>query len=129
MFGDITDAERLGWQRRAVTCLAELLKLAAKENLPPVSWRVAPHASVVAEFYGVPNASRREALGAWKTAIAAVACRGPDHDTEHSFASGETRLIAGWRYLPVKLAPADGPAPGVDVTLVASIWPDEEGEQ
>jgi hypothetical protein len=126
MFGDITDAERLAWQRRAASCLTELLKLAAKEHLPPVAWTVAPRLSVVAEFRNASSAAREEALEAWKLAIIKASGRPPETDAAHTFAGGETRLTVRWQYLPVRLVPAEGPGPAVNVTLVASIFPDEE---
>ena len=126
MFGETTDAERLGWQRRAASCLTELLALAAKENLPPVAWTVHPRLSLAAEFLNVGSTARKESLEAWKLAIIKVSGRPPETDAAHTFASGETRLTVRWQYLPVRLAPAEGSAPGVDVALVASIFPDEE---
>lgn len=123
---DITLAERIAWQRRAAMCLGELLKLAAKENLPVLTWRIGAEPAVLGEFVNGSGAERRARFEAWKAAITAVSGKAPDFDNEHPFGSGETRLVCGWRYLPVKLAPATGPSPGVDVTLSASIWPDEE---
>jgi hypothetical protein len=95
---EITSAEQVAWQRQAVSCLGEMLKLAAARHLPVLTWRIGTRASVLGEACGSP-AERRAAFGAWKSAITAVSQKSPDHDREHVF-SGETRLTAGWRRLP-----------------------------
>lgn len=127
---DISNAERIVWQRQACTLLAQLLKLAAKDGLPAINWTVTDvTASLHGESLARPHSLRREQFAAWKAAITVASGRDPDWDREHEFSSGETRLAAGWRRLPVRLgAPADQLYPSATVALTASIWPDDEDE-
>lgn len=128
---DISSAERIAWQRRATTLLARLLELAADQALPAITWTVqATGASLSGESRATPHALRREHFGAWKTAITAASGHEPDHGHEHRFSGGETRLVTGWRHLPVKLGAKRGELyPTVNVTLAASIWADDEDQE
>jgi hypothetical protein len=131
MFGDITDAEKTGWQRRAALLLDNVLALGVKQKLPPIAWRIGTAGSnLLGECVATPYAKRRADFEAWKAAIGVAASQDPDHDTEHTFggSDGETRLVTGWERVPVKLAPASGHPVTVTLTLVASIWPDDEEE-
>lgn len=125
---DISSAERIVWQRQACALLASLLTVAAKDRLPAINWTVTgAGASLHGECLARPPALRREHFAAWKAAITAASGRAPETDREHEFSSGETRLVAGWEHLPVRLgAPAGQLYPSVTVTLTASIWPDDE---
>lgn len=127
---DITNAERIVWQRQACALLASLLTVAAKDSLPAIAWTVTDvGASLHGEFLSRPHSLRREHFAAWKAAITAVSGCRPEIDREHEFSSGEARLAVSWPHLPVKLgAPADQLYPSATVTLTASIWPDEENE-
>jgi hypothetical protein len=122
----VTDREGIAWQRRAATLLERLLALGAKEGLPVISWTVTAAGSALhGEVLTHPHSARRADLAAWRGAITLASGAGPDNK-EHTFASGETRLVANWRRVPVTLAPREGGRPGVHVTLTASVWPDEE---
>lgn len=127
---DITNAERIVWQRQACALLASLLTLAAKDGLPAINWTVTgAGASLHGEVLARPPALRREHFAAWKAAITVASGRAPETDREHEFGSGETRLVAGWEHLPVRLGAAAAELyPSATVTLTASIWPDEENE-
>jgi hypothetical protein len=63
---EITNAERTAWQRRAVSCLGELLKLAAAEHLPVLTWRIGTGPSVLGESLGSSPAERRAGCEAGK---------------------------------------------------------------
>lgn len=128
----ISNAERIGWQRQAAALLGKLLDLAQREGLPPVAWTVqSAGASLVGPMLGHPDARRREEFGAWTAAITAASGKAPGHDNEHTSggSEGETRLTAAWEYLPGGL-PRDSKRqpgerrPGARVALVASIWSD-----
>ena len=131
MFGEITDAERTGWQRRAARLLDSVLALGIRQKLPPIAWRIGTAgANLLGECVDVSHPKRRADFEAWKAAIGIAASQDPDHDAEHAFGGpgGETRLVAGWERIPVKLAPAGGVPVTVTLTLAASIWPDDEEE-
>ena len=71
-FGPITDRERLGWQRRAVRVLAELLECAQTNELPVVAWSVShAGAALVARCFAHPPAQRRADFDAWCSALGA----------------------------------------------------------
>jgi hypothetical protein len=70
--GPITDRERLGWQRRAVRVLAELLERAQRDGLPVVAWSVSPAgAALVARCFAHPPAQRRADFDAWCSVLGA----------------------------------------------------------
>jgi hypothetical protein len=121
---EISNAERIAWQRRAATLLGRLLELAANEDLPSITWTVqAAGSSLSGQVLSHPASARRERFGAWQAAITRASGRAPDHAHEHKFSSGETRLVTGWEHLPVRLgASRDEFYPTVNVTLAASIW-------
>lgn len=125
---EISSTQRIAWQRQSATLLGRLLELAAKKDLPPITWTVQTGgASLSGQVLSHPGAQRRERFDAWKAAITQASGRSPDHAHEHKFSGGETRLVTGWRHLPVKLgAKRDELYPTVGVTLAASIWPDED---
>lgn len=134
LLAEITDricnAEQIRWQRQAAALLGKLLELAARDGLPPVAWTVqTAGASVTGEVLSHPDALRREHLTVWKSAITAASGRVPDHDNEHTFGSGETRLVTSWEHLPVRLTAGSERYPrSAGVALVASIWPDDDQE-
>ena len=66
-YSPITDAERRGWQRRAVRVLDRLLGL----DLPPLAWTIGPTAVLVGRVFG-PDDIRRSAWRAWVTALDAT---------------------------------------------------------
>jgi hypothetical protein len=70
--GPITDRERLGWQRRAVRVLAELLERAQTNGLPVVAWSVShAGAALVARCLAHPPAQRHADFDAWCSALGA----------------------------------------------------------
>jgi hypothetical protein len=81
-----------------------------------------------------PHPLRREYFTTWRDAITAVTTTDPDTDSEHTFASEETRILAKWERLPVDLNPRwrdlrpGSRASSVRVVLTASIWPDGPDE-
>ena len=64
----VTDAERRGWQRRALRVLDRLLGL----DLPPLTWTVGPTATVVGRVLLDADDTRRTIWQAWVTALAAT---------------------------------------------------------
>jgi hypothetical protein len=65
-FGPITDREQLGWQRRAVRVLAQLLEQASRDGLPPVGWSVSDAGAVlVARCFAHDPGQRRADFDAW----------------------------------------------------------------
>lgn len=134
MMTDQTDtrarqAEQIAWQRYAATLLGKILELAAREHLPPIAWTVGSagatlHGSCLTHTHSHPL--RREDFTTWREAIAAASGQAPDTDAEHAHPSGEIRLVARWEWISVGLTtgrPGDSRA---DVTLTASIWPDDD---
>src|SRR6266487_7165572 len=72
--GPITDRERLGWQRRAVRVLAELLDHAQASGLPVVAWPVSPSGAGLAArclCLGQGAAKCRVDFDAWCAALGA----------------------------------------------------------
>jgi len=61
----ITDAERRGWQRRAVAALSDILDIGTRERLTPLSWIVNHLGALVGDVvtpYTVDEALHREAM-------------------------------------------------------------------
>jgi len=88
----IEDAERIRWQRDAVTVLAKLLELAAKRGLPVISWTVASAgAGLLGRCLAYPAGQRREDFAAWREALGE-----PDTAREDTTGSGDVRLVARW---------------------------------
>jgi hypothetical protein len=128
---DITRAERITWQRQATALLGNLLALAAKQDLPVLTWTVRQAgASATGQFLGEPR-SRGGDFAAWKAAITAAAGREPDHDNEHTFGGdlGEKRLTCGWDQLPLALAEGSPRYPAASLTLTASTFPEEGSDE
>ena len=123
---DISSAERIASQRRAHALLGRLLELAAKDDLPAITWTIQTGgASLSGQVLSHPGTERRERFEAWRDAITRASGQDPDHAREHGTGTGETRLVTGWDHLPVKLgASRDQLYPTVNVTLAASIWAD-----
>lgn len=122
---DITGAERIRWQRQAASLLTQFLERAAKEGLPVIAWTVGAYGAVLAgECLALPHAQRREHFDAWKAAITALG-GAPAADREAAAGGGQTRLVAGWQQVQIRPGSA---YPAVQVTLTASIWPDDEDE-
>jgi hypothetical protein len=128
---EISSAEQIAWQHRATILLGRLLELAAKEGLPAITWTVqSAGTSLSGQVLSHPMRERRERFEAWQAAITRASGRTPDHGHEHAFSGGETRLVTGWEHLPVRLGAArDELYPTVNVTLTASVWPDDEGQE
>jgi hypothetical protein len=125
---DITPAEQIAWQRRAVILLGKLLELAVKKNLPPVTWTVGrAGCSLAGQVTGQEASDCRDTFTAWQAAITSASGQEPDHGREHDF-GGQTRLVADWDRIPVTLAPGTGVPPRVHVALAASIWRDDREE-
>jgi len=100
----VSNGEQIRWQRQAAALLGTLLELAARESLPAIAWTVqSAGASLVGQVLSHTAARRREDFTAWKAAITAASCSAPDHD--HKLApgdtSGEARLTASWKHLPI----------------------------
>jgi hypothetical protein len=96
----VTDAERLGWQRRAVGVLTELLHRAHTDGLPLLVWTVEP------SLWLVGRATCRAAWAAWSQALDLrrnEAARGLDGTTQLS-AVGEYRAGDQLRVMVTLLA-------------------------
>jgi hypothetical protein len=96
----VTDAERLGWQRRTVGVLAELLHRAHTDGLPLLVWTVEP------SLWLVGRATRRTAWTVWSQALdlrRSEEARGLD-GTTHLSAVGEYRAGDQLRVLVTLLA-------------------------
>jgi len=85
--GPITDAERLGWQRRAVAVLTELLARAQRDGLPLMRWTVQPRAGLIASPDSTDPAQRRADWDVWCRVLGARPW--PEHTS-----SGRTHLHA-----------------------------------
>jgi hypothetical protein len=73
LFGPVTEREQLGWQRRSVRVLAELLERALREGLPVVGWSVANAGTgLVARCFANDPARRRADFDAWCQALGAT---------------------------------------------------------
>ena len=109
---EISNAEKITWQRQAATLLGRLLELAAKKDLPPITWTVQDRGSfsLSGQVPSHPGTARRERFETWQAAITRASGRTPDHGHEHAFSGGETRLVTGWDHLPVKLGREAGRA-------------------
>ena len=72
----ITDAERRGWQRRAVVALSDILDIGTRERLTPLSWIVNHLGALVGDVvtpYTVDEALHREAMhAAWQAWVDAL---------------------------------------------------------
>ena len=122
----ITAGEQTRLQRQAVGLLDTLLEMAAREDLPAVTWTVGrAGASLVGDVFAHPYTRRREDWNAWKAAITSASGSVPDHEHATGETGGEIRLTASWEHLPVGLTRDSSPYPSAAVALVATIWPDE----
>jgi hypothetical protein len=111
MIGPITDAERRGWQRRAVRVLSELLAGPGRD-LPPLRWEVDRGASLVGRVEPRDSATARRHFEAWAWAVGA--------QTRPEFAD----------MFGVHLRAARDHYDGlVTVVVVAEIDPDREAER
>jgi hypothetical protein len=68
VIGHITDAERRGWQHRALRVLAELLNGSGRE-LPPLTWTVATRARLLGHVESHDPITGREHFEAWAQAL------------------------------------------------------------
>jgi hypothetical protein len=103
----ITNAERLTWQRQAHLALGRLLERAAKENLPPIPWRVGTTRNLHGECLGKDPASE---FAAWEKAL------GDPGTHRQRREEGCVRLTAVWESLD-----------GCKVVLTATIWDEHAG--
>ncbi len=73
LLGPVTGREQLGWQRRSVRVLADLLERAQREGLPVVGWSVA-HAGtgLVAHCFEHDPTRCRADFNAWCAALGAI---------------------------------------------------------
>jgi hypothetical protein len=109
-FGPITQREQLGWQRRAVRVLAQLLEQASRDGLPPVSWSVSHAGAVlVARCLAHNPAQRRANFDAWCAVLNAR--RWPEQTT------------AATTHLHAVATDYDGL---VDVAVVADLFAEDE---
>jgi hypothetical protein len=109
--GPITDAERLGWQRRAVRVLTELLARAQRDGLPVMRWTVQPLAGLVASVDSKGAAQRRADWDAWRRVLGARPW------PEHTSSGGTTYLHAVAEHI-------DGL---VTVAVLAELYDEEAG--
>lgn len=121
----LRNAEQIRWQRHTATLLGKILKLAAKEHLPAINWKVANAGATLHGECIVPHAVRREYFTAWLEAITSASGADPDIDRETTMPSGETRLAARWEWIGVGLTTGRLGAASAHVTLTANIWPDD----
>jgi hypothetical protein len=64
------DPDQLGWQKRAVRVLGDLLDQQARDILPVLSWYVGDAGAVLTgRSYAVPSGRRRDAITAWADAL------------------------------------------------------------
>ena len=77
----------------------------------------------------MPDSKRRGEFRAWLDAITVASGAFPDRDRQHDLSGGETRLVAHWAHLPVRLGQEGARHPSVRVTLTASIWPGLEEDE
>jgi hypothetical protein len=129
----ISRAEQHRWQRQAAAVLVRLLEMAAREDLPVISWTVSYAGAVltgaVLRIDDRGGAGRRADWAAWRDALGM-----PDTERADEIPGGETRLVATWdrrgsaRGQRPLLSDKDG-FQMAGVVLTASIWPadDEEG--
>lgn len=124
----ITRTEQINWQRQAAIVLGRLLDMAAREDLPVISWTVAhAGARVVGTALNSVLEERRADWTAWRDALGAP-------DTEHEQENdGVIRLSAKWdrgaagRGQRPLLSDREG-YQMASVVLVADIYPaDDEG--
>jgi hypothetical protein len=104
----ITDAERCVWQHQAHITLGRLLERAAKENLPPIPWRVGTTRNLHGECRGEDPAAE---FAAWEKALG-----DPDTHRQHR-EEGSVRLTAVWERLD-----------GCQVVLTATIYDEPAGD-
>jgi len=112
----VTDAERLGWQRRAVAVLAGLLERAEWEGLPLMDWSVPPGSSLVARPRSGRVGRSPQHREDWQRWCAALGVRGR-----------ETTGALGTRFLSALAeVPGDGAGPAVTVAIMTEVLPDDE---
>lgn len=124
----ISDAERIRWQRDATAVLGKLLELAAKRELPVISWTVASAgAGLLGRCLAYPSGQRRADFAAWREALGE-----PDAEREDTTGSGDVRLVAVWerqgsagKGLRPLLSDRDG-YQRASVTLAADIYADDD---
>lgn len=85
---DITDAERVGWQRRATRELTAILD--AHRDLPILGWTIGTAGAVLVGQIGgpAPGTQVRQAFDTWRAALML-----PEH-SECTFADGSIYLRA-----------------------------------
>ena len=81
----VTDAERLGWQFRALALLSELIDRAIAEHLPPLLWNIDTTGQLQGLF---PGDDKRRDCTRWRDAIG--------NPSEEHEAFGGKRLVAVW---------------------------------
>jgi hypothetical protein len=110
-------AQRISWQRRAAAMLAKILEWAAAENLPPIAWTVQRAGTeLMGTCYAQPPAERRAEFGVWREALTRWTGHSADSSREHTGSAGIVRLTERWEDYG-----------GVSVTLVADIYPEDDG--
>ncbi len=112
----VTDAERLGWQRRAVTVLAGLLERAEREGLPLMDWSVPPGLSLVARPRSGRVGRSPQNRVDWQRWCAALGVRG----RESTAATGSVFLSA------VAEVPGPEAGPRVTVAVMTEVLPGDE---
>ena len=105
--GWITQADRSGWQQRAVGELAVIL--AAHPGIPVLAWTVTASGGALSGQVLAPAAVRRGLFGQWRLAL------GLDEATETPSAGGTAVYLH-----------ARGVRGGVAVSVTATVFPEEE---
>ena len=123
----VTNAEQIRWQRRAAIVLDRLLELAAKRDLPAITWTVSDAgASLAGECLARPHSERRPQIEAWRQALGE-----PDKFREVDLGGG-VQVTAVWDGAAAK--GANRPLLAVDgwqlasVVVYARILPDLDDE-
>lgn len=79
---DITDADRIRWQRMAHDTVGGFLADAAEQGLPAVTWIVATNGAITGRVdgLGVTPAQQRAAFDAWAGYLAVTPSERPHRD-------------------------------------------------
>ncbi|HEX6353214.1 hypothetical protein [Actinophytocola sp.] len=123
LFGPVDDGDLRGWQQRGVKALAALVKLAAREELPPLNWSLtssgalasAHHPRAVFESWAVLDSHHRV-----EPQRSRLAGRANPTQSERTTRDGRLRLFAGYTF---RLS--DRLYPSTDLAVIAEWWMDE----
>jgi hypothetical protein len=111
------NAQQTAWQYRVTGTLRGILERAEMGNLPPIAWTVQrAGAELMGTCYAQSPAERRAEFGAWRDALTRWTGHSADISREHTGSAGIVRLTEHWEDYG-----------GVSVTLVADIYPEDDG--